>query len=358
MRVQGNNIENIASPSVFSLKRAGTMSTKESYSTKQSYSTKESYSSKGSYSTNDSSAYSYYNFHSHNRDNDKSGISVISFDNSSFTSRRSLGTIEKTVVTESESLLSIGSSEQESLQSSQSAVKCDSVEGDSSEYEDKIIETNIKNRSLSLVWNQGTTVASTVAHNKSVINDTCELPEGISRSDVMVTIDIDDEALSSRASELNEEDLDVEILHHRKQDSGEFSPRKECHRNRREFEETIRQSILDDLKSVYTATPKTAKLVLCVVVSVLSDGTLEHTFWSGGRVGLTEIVLQWVLFDADDLQVYKRGKEVQKKDFGFGPLGLTVNEGQHYLDTMLAPRATNSIMRQIGHASHDLMLEF
>ena len=81
--------------------------------------------------------------------------------------------------------------------------------------------------------------------------------------------------------------------------------------------------IIDDFKSVYTATPKTAKLVLCVVVSVLSDGTLDHTFWSGGRVGLTEVVLQWVLFDANDLQVYKRGRVVQKKDFGFGSQGLT-----------------------------------
>jgi len=333
MRVQGKNIASMASPSILSLKRAGTMSTKESYS------------------TNDCSAYSYYNFPSYNQENNKSGISAITFDNCSITSRRSLGAIEETVVAESKSLVPKEFSEQESLQSSQSAVKCDSVEG---EYEDTIIETDIKNRSLSLVWDHSTTVTN----NKSVVNDACQLPAGISRSDIMVTLDIDDEALSSRAAELDEEDLDVEILHHKKQDSGDFSPHKQCHRNRRDFEKTIHHSILDDLKSVYTATPKTAKLVLCVVVSVLSDGTLEHTFWSGGRVGLTEIVLQWVLFDADDLQVYKRGNEVQRKDFGFGPLGLTVNEGQHYLAAWLAPKATNAIMRKIGYdACQDLMID-
>ena len=162
-------------------------------------------------------------------------------------------------------------------------------------------------------------------------------------------------------ADLDEEDLDVEILHknHKKNDSGEFSARKQNQRARLMFEETVKHGILDDLQSFYTATPKTAKLVLCVVVSVLSDGTLDHTFWSGGRVGLTEIALQWVLFDADDLQLYKRGRVVRKKDFGFGPLGLTENEGQHYLETKLAPRASNDIISQIGNGTRrDLLSEF
>ena len=232
------------------------------------------------------------------------------------------------------------------------------------DYDDHVTETKTTNGSVSLGWDHGRAVASsfrTVTNNHSAVEDVCELPEGICKSDITVTIDIDDEARSSRVGELDEEDLDVEILKksHRKLDSGDFSPRKQNQRARVKFEETVQQGILDDLQSFYTATPKNAKLVLCVVVSVLSDGTLDHTFWSGGRVGLTEIVLQWVMFDADDLQVYKRGRVVRKKDFGFGPLGLTENEGQHYLSTKLAPRASNDVISQIGNGDRsDLLSEF
>jgi hypothetical protein len=249
--------------------------------------------------------------------------------------------------------------EEEILPSLLSGDENDNVEDDCTEYDDQIIETNTKNRSLSLDWTRFRTVPSswrTVTNKNSVTEEVCELPEGISKSDITVTIDIDDEARSSRVDELDEEDLDVEILHYEGRDSGANSPRKECHRHRLKFEETVTKGIHDDLKSLYTATPKTAKFVLCVVVSVLSDGTFDHTFWSGGRVGLTEIVLQWVLFDADDLQVYKRGQVVQKKDFGFGPLGLTDYEGQHYLATTLAPRATNEIISKIGSGGYQNLL--
>lgn len=231
------------------------------------------------------------------------------------------------------------------------------------DYLDNIPDTNTKQRQLSLVFDRGNKVASSfrIGSNKnSIVDEVCELPEGISKSDITVTIDIDDEARSSLAAELDEEDLDVEILHHTPRiNSGDYSPRKMAQRRRQEFEEGVRQGILDDLSSVYTATPKDAKYVLCVLISVLSDGTLDHTFWSGGRVGLTEIIMQWIMFDADDLQVYKRGRVVQKKDFGFGPLGLTENEGQHYLATTLAPRATNEIISKIGKGSDkELLAEF
>lgn len=323
--------ESIAPPSVFSLKRAATGSTKNSGS------------------TNDfSTAYSYYNFPSYNQDDTVSGASTLSHDNGSFTSRRSTETMKGTI-------------DAETLPSLLSEDENDNVEDNSTEYDDQIIETNTKNRSLALDWTRVRTVPSswrTVTNKNSVTDDVCELPEGISKSDITVTIDIDDEARSSRVDELDEEDLDVEILHYERRDSGVNSPRKECHKQRLKFEETVNKGILDDLKSLYTATPKTAKFVLCVVVSVLSDGTLDHTFWSGGRVGLTEIVLQWVMFDADDLQVYKRGRVVQKKDFGFGPLGLTENEGQHYLATTLAPRATSEIISNIGNGGcQNLLVE-
>lgn len=331
---------NIAPPSCFPLKRVGTVSTKDSSSTHGS-----------------SVAYSY--FPTYNQDDAISGDSTMSYDSSTFASHHSRGAIKKTIDTEFTSLASERSVEKEM---SQCGVEIDSDEDDSNEYDDQIIETNTKNRSLTLDWDRCRSDASSfrkVTNNNRAIGDEYVLPEGLSKSDIMVTIDIDDEARSSRAAELDEENLDVEILHrHRYQKSGEFSPRKQGHRRRRKFEEDVRQGIFDDLMSVYTATTKTAKLVLCVVVSVLSDGTLNHTFWSGGRVGLTEIVLQWVLFDVEDLQVYKRGRVVQTKDFGFGPLGLTENEGQQYLSESLAPRATNEIVSTIGNgAPHDLMVE-
>ncbi|MGK3742100.1 MAG: hypothetical protein ACI8RD_004455 [Bacillariaceae sp.] len=223
-------------------------------------------------------------------------------------------------------------------------------------------EAETKNRSLSLdFWDHG---SNNIQSSSSVTTDgEFQLPIGISKADIMVTIDIDDEARSSRVEELDEGDLDVEVLHNSNTDthcnSSNSSPRKQCHRGRRlEFEETVRDGILDDLTSVYTATPETAKLVLCVIISVLSDGSLEHTFWSGGRTGLTEISLQWMLFDADDLTVYKSGITVQKKDLGFGHLELTDTEGGHYLATTLAPRAANHIMRQVGQGvNQDLLVE-
>jgi len=328
--------ESITPPSVFSLKRAATGSTKNSSTTNDS-----------------STSYSYYNFPSYNQ---HSGVSDGSTLSRSFT-----GTMEGTIDTECKSIASKRLDEEETLPSLLSEDENDNVEDDSTEYDDQIIEANTKNRSLALDWTRVRTVPSswrTVTNKNSVTEEVCELPEGISKSDITVTIDIDDEARSSRVDELDEEDLDVEILHYERRDSGADSPRKDSHRQRLKFEETVSKGIHDDLKSLYTATPKTAKFVLCVVVSVLSDGTLDHTFWSGGRVGLTEIVLQWVLFDADDLQVYKRGRVVQKKDFGFGPLGLTDYEGQYYLATTLAPRATSEIISKIGNGGcQNLLVE-
>jgi hypothetical protein len=256
--------------------------------------------------------------------------------------------MERTVDTEFGSYGSGRTVDEETLPSLPCVDENRIVEDDRSEY-DRVIDTNTKNRSLSLAWERNNTVASSfrtvnTCNQNSVAIDACELPEGISKSHITVTIDIDDEARSSRVPELDE-DLDREI-------------RRKNRRTRRKFEESVRQNILDDLKSLYTATPRSAKYVLCVVISVLSDGTLDHTFWSGGRVGLTEINLQWVMFNADDLQVYKRGRVVQKKDFGFGPLELTEHEGQHYLSTTLVPRAINEIVSSLGGgAGQDLLVE-
>ena len=229
------------------------------------------------------------------------------------------------------------------------------------DYTDSIPDKDTKKRTLSLAWDRGNKVASSFRiglSKNSIVDDVCELPDGLSKFDITVTIDIDEEARSSLAAELGDEELDVEVLEHARYHTGNCS-RMESLKQRRKFEDSVAEGILDDLSSVYTAKPEEAKFVLCVLISVLSDGTLDHTFWSGGRVGLTEIIMQFVLFDADDLQVFKRGRVVQKKDFGFGPLGLTENEGQHYLSTILAPRATSEIIRKIGKGSDkDLLAEF
>jgi hypothetical protein len=238
----------------------------------------------------------------------------------------------------------------------------DQDKNDTEDYITSEAETKTRSLSLDFLDHGGNNVQSSSSRmsstNNSVTTDgEFQLPIGISKADIMVTIDIDDEARSSRVEELDEDDLDVDVLHNTHTNNANNSPRKQCHRGRRlEFEETVRNGILDDLTSVYTATPETAKLVLCVVISILSDGTLEHTFWSGGRVGLTEIALQWLLFDADDLTVYKSGRTVQKKDLGFGHLELTDTEGGHYLATTLAPRAANHIMRQVGQGVNENLL--
>jgi len=423
MRVQ-SYFENLTSPTSFALKRAATTSTKESNSTDDSaYSSyynfpnhlqnnSASCGSSISYDeSNDSTLTSRHSLHSRER-------TLASEDTSAFTGRseqeesvlsseyekddeeETVPSLEYEGNGEEETVPSLGylgdnnSKEEtvpsfeckivnhsdgnkksecadpiiEALSENDSFVDEKSVtnsEDAQTDCQDDIIETNTSSGSVSLGWEHGRAVASsfrTVTNNKSAVENVCELPEGISKSEITVTIDIDDEARSSRVGKLDEDDLDVDVLqqkNHRKLDSGDFSPRKQNHRARLEFEDTVQQGILDDLQSFYTATPKNAKLVLCVVISVLSDGTLDQTFWSGGRVGLTEIVLQWVMFDADDLQVYKRGRVVRGKDFGFGPLGLTENEGQHYLATKLAPRASNDIISQIGNgARQDLLSEF
>ena len=315
--------ENVTPQSVLPFKRAATTSTKES---NLSY---------------DSSAYSSYIHSGASTDTSLTSQQIEDDDYASLISTR---------LTEDETVASLPCEIENEIRKQHI------------DYNDNILDTNTKNRSLSLAWARGNKVASSFRiglSKNSIVDDVCGLPEGISKSDISVTIDFDDEARSSLASELEEEDLDVEIVGHAKYHVGDDSSRKENLKARRNFEETVRRGILDDLKSVYTAKPDEAKFGLCVLISVLSDGTLGHTFWSGGRVGLTEIILQFVMFDADDLQVYKRGRVVQKKDFGFGPLGLTENEGQHYLATTLVPRATNEIIRKIGKGSgEDLLAEF
>ena len=242
-------------------------------------------------------------------------------------------------------------------------------------------EASSKTRRLTLLWDEAQAVARRAGQSMPLDNliphhhacDTFELPPGITRDDILVTIDIDDTARSSRALEMVDEDMDVQprnrcdtgtVSHTSSaytssthQEASKLSQDTNQSAKRRNFEEAVRQGIQDDLRSIYTATPETAKLVLCIVICVLSDGSMQHTFWSGGRVGLAELALNWRLFGADDLKMYEGGLVVQRKDFGFGPLALSQAEGEYFMVTKMAPLAANDIVRRIGGASEDCMVE-
>eukprot|EP00536_Pseudo-nitzschia_multiseries_P002614 jgi/Psemu1/63742/estExt_Genemark1.C_350065 len=287
---------------------------------------------------------------------DQNGVSTVSYDNSSLTTRRSTRTVKTSDSVQFLHDVSEASTYGESLTSCRSTFDEQKEEENCKEEEaadeddDQVIETNTKNRSLSLKWDTGNTLRLSSRIAKDGTFDTKnerELPAEVTESDITVNIDIDDEARSPLVAELDGGCPDNEVLQNTRHNHEASGTQRESHRQRREFEDAMRQRIFDDLTSVYTAPPKNAKLVLCVVISSLSDGTLQHTFFNGGRVGLTELAVQWLLFDADDLQVYRRGRVVEKKDFGFGPLGLTEIEGQHYLLESLAPRAANKIMRKV-----------
>jgi hypothetical protein len=241
--------------------------------------------------------------------------------------------------------------------------------------------TSAKTRRLTLLWDEAQAVARRAGQSVALNNliphnhacDTFELPPGITREDILVTIDIDDTARSSHALEMAEEEMYVAPRHRcntdtisntssaytssTHQEASKISQDSNQSTKRHNFEEAVRQGILDDLRSIYTATPETAKLVLCIVICVLSDGSMQHTFWSGGRVGLAELALNWRLFGADDLKVYEGGLVVQRKDFGFGPLALSQAEGEYYMVTKMAPLAANDIVRLIGGSSEECMVE-
>jgi hypothetical protein len=237
-------------------------------------------------------------------------------------------------------------------------------------------QDSVRTRRLSLMWDEAQAVARRgknldLGHLPRARGESpaaaFELPEGITKDDIMVTIDIDDTARSSIEEEEEEEEetiprqrCNTDTISNTSSDRNSQQPShgsSTINTKRREFEEGVQQAILDDLKSIYTATPDTAKLVLCIVICILSDGSMQHTFRVGGRVGLAELALNWRLFGADDLKVYEGGLTVQRKDFGFGPLELTEAEGEFYIMSKMAPRAAYDIVRRIGGSNEDFLAE-
>lgn len=113
-----------------------------------------------------------------------------------------------------------------------------------------------------------------------------------------------------------------------------------------------------DLQAIYTATADSARLVLCVVVVVVADGSFYRSLLDvDGVMGLAEIGLVWRLFEADDLTVYDGGVVAQSQeggvtDFIFG------GKGRQCLLEKLVPSVTNEIKSRIGELSEHLSVKF
>jgi hypothetical protein len=159
----------------------------------------------------------------------------------------------------------------------------------------------------------------------ATLKSKCRLPSNVLKSDIHVIVDIDERARNP---------------------------------NQRELEENILEAIKDDLATVYSASNDSAKLVLCIVIVLLTDGSLSRIFWdSYGVAGLAEIGLVWRLFEADDLKVYEGGLVVQLQDFGYSVLDFFRFQGRACLLDKLVPRVANDVMSRIGGANEELLVE-
>lgn len=225
--------------------------------------------------------------------------------------------------------------------------------------------TTTNTRSLNFQWEDAKAIAK-MGKNMN-LEGTYQLPHGITKSDIMVIVDIDDDVRTTDDDIVWTTNVGMkEQARHDDQRTNNNNnsnrqipngPSNNTHSPRRTFEDTVRQCIYDDLQSIYTATQSSAKAVLCIVICAISDGTLDHSIRIGGKVGIAQIALNWRLFGADNLKVYEGGLTVQRTDFGFGSLELTESEGQYVVITSLAPRAADAVMRKIGTLSDDLLLE-
>jgi hypothetical protein len=157
----------------------------------------------------------------------------------------------------------------------------------------------------------------------------CSLPRDVLKSDIHVHVDIDERARQKNPTP-----------------------------GQRRLEEASVHAIRDDLQSVYSATETSAKLILCIVIVVMSDGSLSRALWdSDGIAGFAEIGLVWRLFEADDLRVFEGGLAVQREDVGYTFLDLFRNKGRVCLLNKLVPRVANDIMSRIGGSNEDLLVE-
>jgi hypothetical protein len=176
---------------------------------------------------------------------------------------------------------------------------------------------------LSFMFDQDRQLAR-LGHN-ATLRSKCRLPGNVLKSDIHVHVDIDERARNP---------------------------------GQRRLEENILEEIQDDLATVYSASKDSAKFVLCIVIVVLTDGSLSRLLWdSYGVAGLAEIGLVWRLFEADNLKVYEGGLVVQRQDFGYSVLDFFRFQGRACLLDKLVPRVANDVMSRIGGANEALLVE-
>ena len=193
-------------------------------------------------------------------------------------------------------------------------------------------------------------------HNATLQTQTV-LPDGIHKGHIFVTVDIDDECVTNRAP-----------TEHR------------C------LQHSIQAAMTDDLASVYSApTLESAQLVLCIVIVLLSDGSIireknktnrestkdgqgqqtaeglireEKCYYYDGIRGIAELGLTWQLYDADTLDVYCGGLISQREEFSllFGAGVCSFFEknqqrGRRCLEDRISSRAATKIMSQIANSA-------
>lgn len=161
----------------------------------------------------------------------------------------------------------------------------------------------------------------------ATVKKKCRLPSSISKDDIYVQVDFDERARSSQ---------------------------------NREMEQIVQDAIRDDLKAVYCADADSAKLFLCIVIVVMSDGSLWRSLldWDG-VIGQAEIGLVWRLFEADNLTVYGGGLVVQTEQVAtnmFDFVAMT-NTGKECVLNRLAPRVANDVVSRIADSNEDLLVE-
>lgn len=155
-----------------------------------------------------------------------------------------------------------------------------------------------------------------------------ELPTNVTNSDIYVSVDIDE-----------------------KLDHGEFGL-------------TMRSSIQNDLRTVFTADSGSAEFFLCVVIVCLSDGSLFCSLSQrNGVLGLTEIGCVWRLFAADDLTVYDGGLVVKSDDVSekasiFDLSVPTGARGRQVLLGEVCSSVADEIISRIADANDSLRCEF
>lgn len=122
----------------------------------------------------------------------------------------------------------------------------------------------------------------------------------------------------------------------------------------------VLKAVRDDLEGVYTATAEEAKVMLCVVIVVASDGSMSRAITDKNSVmGLAEIGFAYRLFDADDLTLFDGGIVAKRHEISrkLKDYNWSENEGLDILMKKLIPQAGNDLVSRMGHVNNELLVE-